>query len=61
MKQFFVDRDVTSASGTQTFMVTAENEEEAKGKFLREEGDIFSNDVEVLDLGPYDFDTLYSI
>ena len=56
--EFYVDRDVTAADGTQTYWVEAETAKEAMEKFEAGQGDLSSNDVEVLKLGPWDWGTL---
>jgi hypothetical protein len=57
--KFYADRDVAAAEGTQTYWVEADTEEEAMEKFESGQGDLSSNDVEVLELGPWDWGTLY--
>ena len=58
--KFYADRDVTAAEGTQTFCVSAETQKEAMKKFEAGEGELYSNDVDVIDLGPWDWGTLCS-
>jgi len=58
--KFYADRDVAAAEGTQTYCVEAETEKEAIEKFEAGEGDLSSSDVEVMELGPWDWGTLYS-
>lgn len=58
--KYYADRNVTSASGTQTFVVEADTTEEAKEMFKSGKSTIASNDVEVTDLSDWDWDTLYS-
>ena len=53
--KFYADRDVTAAEGTQTFSVEAETQKEAMKKFEAREGELYSNDVDVIDLGPWDW------
>ena len=53
MKRFLYTYSVTAASGTQTFYVDAETQEEAD-ELIQAGGEIYSNDVEVTDLGEPD-------
>ena len=58
--KYHVERDVTAAAGTQTYVVEAKNAADAKEKFLAGKAELESNDVEVLDLSPWDFEGMYS-
>ena len=60
IKEYLASRDVTAAEGTQTFCVSAETQKEAIKKFEAGEGELYSNDVDVIDLGPWDWGTLCS-
>lgn len=50
MKRFLYSFDVKAASGTQVFYVDAETQEEAD-ELIQAGGEIYSNEVEVTDLG----------
>ncbi len=50
-KRFLIERPITSASGTQTFWVDADTEEEALARHEAGEGDIYTSNCEVMGLG----------
>lgn len=49
-KNFFVTRDVTSVSGTQTFVVEADSYEDAARKVKEGKGELDSEEIEVTGL-----------
>lgn len=51
LKRFLIDCSVKAAEGTQTFYVDAVSEEEAIVKFEDGGGEMYANEVEVMDLG----------
>ena len=51
MKRFLFMVPVVKAEGTQTWYADAEDSDEALEKYLRGECSIYSNDVEVVELG----------
>ena len=54
LREYVVYRSVESASGSQGFSVRAADEEDAKARVMRGEGDIKYHDVEVTCLGEPD-------
>ena len=51
MPEYLVICDVEGASGTQTWAVTAENEEDAVAKYKAGECEFVEEDIEVTSLG----------
>lgn len=60
MPKYFLDREVKSAHGSQTFSVEANSLEEAKQKFEETGGEYELEEVEVTRLSPMDLDSIYS-
>ncbi|AMO47585.1 Hypothetical protein AKI40_1167 [Enterobacter sp. FY-07] len=56
MKRFLFTTEVKRAEGSQTFRVDAETEEEALEILENGGGDIYAHDVEVVDIGEFEFD-----
>lgn len=56
MSKYFINIDVTGATGTQTFECDAESKEEAFEKFKRGEGDFVCEEVDInhREFGPED-------
>ena len=52
-------RDITAASGTQEFEVSADSILEALEKFKNNEGLLVCSDCEVIDLGEWDLDSIW--
>lgn len=54
LKRFLIDCDVTSVEGTQTWWVDAYSEDEALEKFKTDGGEIYAEEIGVMDCGkPY--------
>lgn len=61
MPTYQLDRDITEATGTQTFTVEAENESEARKKFANGEGKFISQEFSADELAPVDECDVYEI
>jgi len=58
--KYYLDRDVTSADGSQTFYVFADSLEEAKQKFIAGDSDIEHSEVEVTQLADMELADIYT-
>ena len=61
MKEFRIDRDVTSANGTQSYKVMAKDEAEAREKFQAGDGEFIDEEVMVDDLASVQDCDVYEI
>lgn len=61
MPIYQIDRDITDASGTQTYKVSADNMKEARKKFENGEGEFVDEDVNIDSISDIDECNIYEI
>ncbi len=55
MKRYLFTAEIKAAAGSQTFFIDAESREEAEANLEAGGGEIYTHDVEVIDLEVFEF------